>query len=112
VIGQAGRRQSRKGAMRRLAPFEKEENVSKNIATEAEDDTVVQLVSSSVSRGDDGTVEVYLRPEEEAWTPEAGLRLTEDDALALMGALQQAAVFVAGTDPQAFIRLLIGEPAE
>jgi hypothetical protein len=94
-----------------LAPFEKEENVSKNIATEAEDDTVVQLVSSSVSRGDDGTVEVYLRPEEEAWTLEAGLCLTEDDALALVDALRQAAAFVAGTDPQAFIRLLIREPA-
>jgi hypothetical protein len=95
------------GARRRLAPFEKEENVSKNIATEAEDDTVVQLASSSVSRGDDGTVEVYLRPEEEAWTLQAGLRLTEDDALALMDALRHATESVAGSNPQAFIRLLI-----
>ena len=83
-----------------------------NIVTEAKDERVVQLVSSGVSRGDDGTVEVYLRPEEEAWTQETGLRLTEDDALALVDALRQAAVFVAGTDPQAFIRLLILEPAE
>jgi hypothetical protein len=88
----------------------KEDCVSKNIATE--DERVVQLVSSSVSRGADGTVEVYLRPEKEAWTAETGLRLTEDDALALVDALRQAAVFVAGTDPQAFIRLLICEPAE
>jgi hypothetical protein len=97
---------------RRLAPFEKEESMSRNIVTETEDERVVQLVSSRVSRGDDGTVEVYLRPEEEAWTLEAGLRLTEDDALALVDALRQAAAFVAGTDPQAFIRLLIREPAE
>ena len=108
MIGHPGRRQPRKGARRRLAPFEKEENVSKNIATVAEDDTVVQLVSSSASRGDDGTVEVYLRPEEEACTRETSLRLTEDDALALMDALRRAAVFVAGTDPQEFIRLVIG----
>ena len=82
--------------------------MSRNIVTEAEDERVVQLVSSSVSRGDDGTVEVNLRPEEEAWTPETGLRLTEDDALALVDALRQAAVFVAGSNPQAFIRLVIG----
>jgi len=49
---------------------------------------------------------------QEEGTPEAVLRLTEDDALALVDALRQAAVFVAGTDPQAFIRLLIREPAE
>ena len=88
--------------------FEKEENVSRNIVTEIEDARIVQLVSSGVSRGDDGTVEVYLRPEEEAWAMEAGLRLTEDDALALVDALRQAAVFVAGSHPQAFIRLVIG----
>ena len=82
-----------------------------NIVTEAKDERVVQLISSGVSRDDDGTVEVCLRPEEEAWTPETGLRLTEDDALALVDALRQAARSVAGTDPQAFIRLLICEPA-
>jgi hypothetical protein len=82
--------------------------VSRNIVTEAEDERVVQLVSSSVSRGHDGTVEVYVRSEEEACTRETSLRLTEDDALALMDALRQAAVFVAGTDPQEFIRLVIG----
>jgi hypothetical protein len=84
--------------------------VSRNIVTEAKDERVVQLVSSGVSRGDGGTVEVYLRPEEETWTPETGLRLTEDDVLALVDALRQAAVFVAGSNPKAFIRLLIGEP--
>ena len=86
--------------------------MSKSIVTEIEDARIEQLVSSGVSRGVDGAVEVCLRPEEEAWTLEAGLRLTEDDALALVDALRQAAVFVAGTDPQAFIRLLICEPAE
>lgn len=84
--------------------------MSRNIVTEIEDARIVQLVSSGVSRGDDGSVEVYLRPEEDAWTREAGLRLTEDDALALVDALRQAAESVAGSDPQAFIRLLIGEP--
>jgi len=49
----------------------------------------------------------YLRPEEETWTPETGLRLTEDDMLALVDALRQAAEFVAGSNPQAFIRLVI-----
>jgi hypothetical protein len=68
----------------------------------------VELVSSGVSRGDDGSVEVYLRPEEEPRTPETGLRLTEDDVQALVGALRQAAEFVAGSNPQAFIRLVIG----
>ena len=97
---------------RRLARFEKEENVSRSIVTEIEDARIVQLVSSGGSPGDDGIVEVYLHPEEEAGTPETGLRLTEDDALALMDALRQAAEFVAGTDPQAFVRLLICEPAE
>ena len=53
-------------------------------------------------------MEVYLRPEEETWTPETGLRLTEDDVLALVDALRQAAEFVAGSNPQAFIRLVIG----
>jgi hypothetical protein len=96
------------GARRRLAPFEKEENVSRSIVAEIEDARVVQLVSSCVSRGDDGTVEVFLRPEEGAWTPGTGLHLTEDDALALVDALRQAAKFVAGSNPQAFIRLVIG----
>ena len=86
--------------------------MSRNIVTEAEDERIVQLVSSGVWRGDDGNVEVYLHPEEEAGTPQTGLRLTEVDALALVDALRQAAEFVAGTDPQAFIRLLICEPAE
>jgi hypothetical protein len=54
------------GARRRLAPFEKEENVSRSIVTEIEDARIVQLVSSGVSRGVDGAVEVCLRPEEEA----------------------------------------------
>jgi hypothetical protein len=96
------------GARRRLTPFEKEENVSRSIVAEIEDARILELVSSGVSRGDDGTVEVYLRPEEETWTPETGLRLTEDDALALVDALRQAAEFVAGSNPQAFIRLVIG----
>ena len=82
--------------------------MSRNIVTEIEDARIVQLVSSGVSRGDDGTVEVYLRPEEEAWTRETGLRLTEDDVLALVDALRHAAEFVAGSNPQAFIRLVIG----
>jgi hypothetical protein len=94
-------------ARRRLAPFEKEENVSRSIVAEIEDARIVQLVSSGVSRGDDGTLEVCLRPEEETWTPETGLRLTEDDALALVDASRQAAESVAGNDPQAFIRLVI-----
>ena len=97
---------------RRLAPFEKEENVSRNSVTETEDERVVQLVSSGVSRGDDGSVDVYLHPEEEAWTPETGLRLTEDDALAMADALQQAAKSVAGSDPQAYIRLVICRAAD
>ena len=88
--------------------------MSRNIVTEGEDETeddrIVQLVSSGVSRGNDGNAEVYLCPEEEAWTRETGLRLTEDDALALRDALGQAAEFVAGRDPQAFIRLVICEP--
>ena len=79
--------------------------MSRNGVTEIE-----ALVSSVISRGDDGTVEVSLHPEEDAWTREPGLRLTEDDALALVDALRQAAESVAGNDPQAFIRVLIGEP--
>jgi hypothetical protein len=84
--------------------------MSRNIAAETEDERIVQLASSGVSRSDDGTVDVYLHPEEEAWTREISLRLTEDDALALVDALRQAAQIVAGSDPQAFIRLLIGQP--
>ena len=82
--------------------------MSRNIVTEIKDERLVQLVSSGVWRGDDGSVEVYLHPVEEAGTPETVLRLTEDDALALVDALRQAAEFVAGNDPQAFIRLVIG----
>ena len=84
--------------------------MSRKIVTETEGERIVQLVSSGVSQGNDGTVEIYLHPEEEAWTPETGLRLTEDDALALRDALGQAAESVAGSDPQEFIRLLICEP--
>ena len=82
--------------------------MSRNSVTASEDERVVQLVSSGVSRGDDGSVDVYLHPEEEAWTGETGLRLTEDDVLALVDALRQAAEFVGGSNPQAFIRLVIG----
>ena len=84
--------------------------MARNIVAETEDERIVQLASSGVRQSDDGTVEVHVRPEEEAWTRESGLRLTEDDALALVDALQQAAQTVAGSDPQAFIRLLIGQP--
>ena len=84
--------------------------MSRNIVTGNDDERVIQLVASGVSQGKDGNVEVYLHPEEEAWTREAGLCLTEDDALALRDALGQAAESVAGSDPQEFIRLLICEP--
>ena len=84
--------------------------MSRNIVTGNDDERVIQLVASGVSQGEDGNVAVYLHPEEEAWTREAGLCLTEDDALALRDALGQAAEFVAGRDPQAFIRLVICEP--
>jgi hypothetical protein len=78
----------------------------RNIAAETEDEGIVQLASSGVSRSDDGTVDVYLHPEEES-RRDAGVRLTEDDALALVDALRQAAKSVAKSDPQTFIRLFI-----
>lgn len=49
---------------------------------ETDDDRIVQLVGSGVDRSDDGTVTVFLVPEE-PWSQEPGLVLTEDDALAL-----------------------------
>ena len=84
--------------------------MARNIATETEDERIVQLVTSGVWQGDDDAVETYLHAEEEGWTLENGLRLTEDDALALADALLRAAELVAGSDPQAFIRLVICEP--
>ncbi len=81
-----------------------------SIVSTAEDDRIVELVSSGVRDGDDGTMEVYLEAHEESYTGETGLRLTEDDALALADALRRAASFVAGRDPQAFIRVAIVEP--
>jgi hypothetical protein len=77
-----------------------------NAEIETGKERVVQLVSSAVSWGDDGSVEVSLHPEAEAWSPETGLRLTEDDALSLVDALRRAAETVTGREPQAFIRLL------
>lgn len=94
---------------RHWAPFEKEENVSGKIVTVSEDDQIVQLVSSGVTPTDDGTVEVHLCAEEEAWTPETGLRLTVDDALALEATLREAVELVEVPGPQRFIRLLIHE---
>ena len=83
--------------------------MSRNIVTQTDDEKVVQLVSSGATRSDDGTVEVYLCPEEETWTPETGLRLIEDDALALVDVLRQAVELVAGHGRQRFIRLRIRE---
>lgn len=80
------------------------------IATAAENERIVELVGSGVWHGDDGSVEVSIRPQEEPWTPETGLRLTEDDALALADALREAARLVAGSEPQEFIRVAILEP--
>lgn len=73
---------------------------------ETEDGRIVQLVSSGTSSGDDGSVVVWVRADEEPWTVTTGMRLTEDDALALAYALEQAAQLVAGSEPQQFIRLL------
>lgn len=71
------------------------------------DERIIELVSSSFEQTDDGNVAVYLVAEEEGWTAESGLRLTEDDALELRETLGEAAEAVSGRDPQAFIRLWI-----
>ena len=90
---------------------EKEENVSgiTDIATEpqgeTEEERIEQLVSSSASPQDDGEVVVWVHACEEPWVVTTGMRLTEDDAWALADVLRQAASLVAGSEPQAFIRL-------
>jgi hypothetical protein len=77
---------------------------------ETADVEIVELVSSGVSVSDDGEVTVYLIRQPEASTGAPGLRLTEDDALALVDALRQAEELVSGRRPQAFIRLVIDQP--
>jgi hypothetical protein len=96
-----------------MSRTEKEKNMSDITGTGTElqdrdeDERIVELVSSSVSSLDDGEVVVCARAYEEPWTVETGMRLTEDDALELREILGQAAQMVAGTEPQAFIRLVL-----
>jgi hypothetical protein len=73
-------------------------------------DRVVQIVTFGVAEQDDGTVVISLASGEEFWSPEVGLRLTEDGALELQAALRKAAQIVSGSNPQRFIRLSIPTP--
>lgn len=98
-------------ALRGMSCTEKEENVSgiTDIATEPQGETeqerIEQLVLSSTSPQEDGEVVVWVHACEEPWVVTTGMRLTEDDAWALADVLRQAASLVAGSEPQAFIRL-------
>jgi hypothetical protein len=76
---------------------------------EPEDDRVVELTNSVIGEDVDGDMAIYLEPEE-TWTRERGLRLTEDDALALRDLLGLAAERLSGSEPQAFVRLMICGP--
>jgi len=80
-----------------------------DIATEPQGETeqerIEQLVLSSASPQEDGEVVVWVHACEEPWVVTTGMRLTEDDAWALADVLRQAASLVAGSEPQAFIRL-------
>jgi hypothetical protein len=78
---------------------------------EPEDDRVVELTNSVIGEDVDGDMAIFLHPEEE-WTPKLGLRLTEYDALALRDMLGLAADRLAGTKPQAFVRLMICGPED
>jgi hypothetical protein len=100
-------------AIRRISrPFEKEERVFGNTEPETEtrnetqDERIVGLVSSGASQVDEGVV-VWVHACEEPWTPDTGMRLTEDDAWELSDALREAARLVAGSEPQAFIQLFL-----
>ena len=73
---------------------------------EPEDDRIVELVNSVIGEDVDGDMAIFLHPQEE-WTLKHGLRLTEDDALALITMLDLAVEQLAGTEPQAFVRLMI-----
>ena len=98
-------------AVRRMSRTEKEDNVSRTteIETEpqgeAEDERIVQLVSSGATAEDYGEVAVWVHACEEPWVVKTGMCLTEDDALELSDALLEAARLVAGSEPQGFIRL-------
>jgi hypothetical protein len=98
-------------AVRRMSRTEKEDNVSKTteIETEpqreAEDERIVQLVSSGTTSEDHGEVVVWVNACEEPWVVKTGMRLTDADALELSHELREAARLVAGSEPQGFIWL-------
>jgi hypothetical protein len=76
-------------------------------ADESDEDEVIQIVTAAVEEEDDGSVSIWLASEEPAVPLETGLRMTENDALALRAALSQSVRLVSGAKPQRFIRLLM-----
>lgn len=58
-------------------------------------------------KANDGDVVVRVSACEEPWAVTTGMRITEGDAGELCVALRQAAHPVAGSEPQAIIRLLL-----
>jgi hypothetical protein len=76
-------------------------------ADESDEDEVIQIVTAAVEEEDDGSVSIWMASEEPAVSLETGLRMTENDALALRAALSQSVRLVSGAKPQRFIRLLM-----
>jgi len=87
-----------------------------SVKTSSRDERIVQLVGSGAREEDDGNVTLNVGCGEEEWTPERGLRMTEDDVLALQDNLGHAYSLIAGREPQAFVYLMIhqldGPPSE